>query len=41
MKIIEQGNHEELIKNDGWYADVCQEQEKARKWIFPQKVFSL
>lgn len=40
-KIIEQGNHEELIKNDGWYADVCQEQEKARKWIFPQKVFSL
>lgn len=31
-KVIEQGTHEELMKHGGWYADVCMEQEKAKKW---------
>ena len=31
-KILEQGNHEILLKRGGWYADICTEQEKAREW---------
>lgn len=31
-KIVEQGNHEELMKHGGWYAEVCSEQEKAKAW---------
>lgn len=31
-KIMEQGNHEELIKHGGWYANVCAEQKKAKEW---------
>lgn len=32
-EIRERGNHYELLKNDDWYAQMYQEQEKARTWI--------
>lgn len=30
--IIEQGSHAELLKNNGWYSNICIEQDKAKKW---------
>jgi ATP-binding cassette subfamily B protein len=31
-RIAESGNHSELLKNDGWYARMYEEQKKARNW---------
>ncbi len=31
--IREAGNHEALLKQDGWYAHVYAEQQRAKKWI--------
>ena len=31
--IVEQGNHQQLLSQDGWYARMIAEQEKARKWV--------
>ncbi|MCR5640995.1 MAG: ABC transporter ATP-binding protein/permease [Lachnospiraceae bacterium] len=31
-KIYEEGNHETLLAQGGWYADVCREQEAAKTW---------
>ncbi|WP_333860592.1 hypothetical protein [Clostridium sp.] len=31
--IREAGNHEALLKQDGWYAHVYVEQQRAKKWI--------
>lgn len=30
--IKEAGNHEQLLKQKGWYYGICQEQEKAKDW---------
>lgn len=30
--IKEEGTHEQLLAEQGWYYGICQEQEKARKW---------
>lgn len=31
--IKEQGNHKQLLAQDGWYARMIAEQEKARQWV--------
>lgn len=30
--IKEEGNHEQLLTEHGWYYNICQEQEKAKNW---------
>jgi ATP-binding cassette subfamily B protein len=31
-RIVEQGNHETLMRNDGWYAHMIEEQRQAQDW---------
>ena len=31
-QIIEKGNHHDLLQNNGWYANLCYNQEKATTW---------